>query len=342
MLFKNIVLASVASLAMAAPAAHKHHEHKRAVHTVYVTAGAPAPAATPAADQSINLDGVNKNVAAPVASSPEASPEASSGDSGNAPTAGSAGAHGVTYSVYTSGEPKGYDTVKQEVAKLSGYNVIRLYGVDCEQIEKVKAAMGDNQKLFLGLFEPSSLDADLTKLINAVNGDWDKVDTISVGNELVNMGKANPAQLKGYVAKAKSKLQAAGYHGPVTTTDTFIATINNPELCDVGDYVTVNAHAFFDDNTSASQAGDWVVEQIQRVKDACGGKKVLISESGWPWRSDAGYSKASADNQRAAIESIKAKAGDSVILLAGFDEPWKQDSGATHGCEKYWGINHEN
>jgi exo-beta-1,3-glucanase (GH17 family) len=58
--------------------------------------------------------------------------------------------------------------------------------------------------------------------------------------------------------------------------DTFIAILNNPTLCQAGDYVAANAHAFFDASISASGAGAWAAEQASKLKSLCG-KDVLIT-----------------------------------------------------------------
>lgn len=334
MLFKNAILASLAASVLAVPM-HKHHEHKRDITTVYVTAGVDAgvqkaaatsaPAPAPAASAASSL--------APSASASAPAPSSSS--------VGAAGAKGVTYTPYTSGPCKTAEQVKQEISQLSGYDVIRLYGCDCNQVENVLAALAPGQKVILGVFNVDNLASELLTITGAVNGKWDVVDTVTIGNELVNSGQKLAAAIKGYVDQARSTLKAAGFSGPVTTVDTFIATINNPELCDAGDYVAINAHAFFDGGYAAENAGDWLQEQIQRVTTACPNKKVVVTESGWPWQGSANkLAVPSKENQAAAIASIKNKCGADTILFASFDEEWKQDSGATFGAEKYWGINH--
>ena len=333
MLFQNFVLASLAATFAAASPIHKHHEHKRAVETVYVTVGdvqkAAAPTAAPAAPAT--------SASAAPSSSASSDSSSNSGSSG----VGASGAKGVTYTPYTSGPCKTAEQVKSDIAKLSGFDIIRLYGVDCNQVENVLSAIGDNQKVILGVFNVDNLDSELNTLISAVqaHGGWSKVDTVTIGNELVNSGQKSAGAIKGYVNKAKGILQGAGYNGPVTTVDTFIATINNPELCDAGDYVAINAHAFFDGGYAADQAGEWLLGQIQRVATACPGKRVFVTESGWPSQGSANKKAVpSKENQQAAINSIKQSCGDDTVLFSAFNEEWKQDSGATLGAEKYWGI----
>ena len=63
-----------------------------------------------------------------------------------------AGSLGITYSPYTKSDGcKSASQIAQDIAKLSNYEVIRLYSTDCSGIENVLSAMGSNQKLFLGV-----------------------------------------------------------------------------------------------------------------------------------------------------------------------------------------------
>lgn len=351
----NSKFALAASMAMSALLAnaspvHVHQAHKRdgdnvAVLTVYVTAGADEAAAVAAPTSAAAPD-------APAASSsstatvvvPTSSGSATASGSSAAPSppsssaVGSGGAKGVVYSPYKLGGCKSADEVKSDIAALSGFDVIRIYGVDCDQVPNVLAALGEGQKVFLGIYDVSQISAGLSTINDAIASyTWDIVHSISIGNELVNNGAATVDQIAGYVQSAKSILKGYGYTGPVVSVDTFIAVINNPGLCAISDYVAVNAHAFFDGGITADGAGEWVLQQIQRVSSACGGKNVLITESGWPSQGESnGVAVPSKENQEAAISSIKSTAGDDCILFTAFNDLWKAPG--AFNAEQYWGI----
>lgn len=279
--------------------------------------------------------------AASTTSESSSSAPASSSASSSAPaaSAGSAGALGITYSPYSnSGGCKSSSEVASELSKLTGYSVIRLYGVDCNQVSNVYNAKADHQKLFLGVYDVGNIDADIQTIHDGINGDWSVVETVSIGNELVNGGQATVSQVSGYVQQGRSKLSSLGYNGPVVAVDTFIATINNPGLCDISDYMAVNAHAYFDGGVTSSEAGSWANEQIQRVWSACGGKKkVTIVESGWPSKGDSnGKAVASTSDQSAAIDSLKETIGNDCYLFTAFNDLWK--SPGYLNVEQWWGL----
>ncbi|KAH3674684.1 hypothetical protein WICMUC_003100 [Wickerhamomyces mucosus] len=250
---------------------------------------------------------------------------------------------GITYSPYTAaGGCKSLAQIKTDFERLTDYEIIRLYGVDCSQVEFVLQAKSSSQKLFLGIYFVDAIEAGISEIASAIEsyGSWDDVYTVSIGNELVNDGEATVAQVAEYVSTGRSALTAAGYTGPVVSVDTHVATINNPGLCSISDYVAINAHAYFDYYTEAEDAGSWLLLQIQRVWSACGGaKNVYVTETGWPHQGDTyGVAVASLEAQASAISSIVSVVGDDAILFNAFDDLWKADG--AQNCEKYWGINH--
>lgn len=251
-------------------------------------------------------------------------------------------AKGVSYSPYTdSGDCKSASEVASDLAQLTDFSDIRLYGTDCSQVENVLAAKTSSQKIFQGLYFMDQIAAGVETISSAITStgsSWDDFSAISVGNELVNSGSATVDQVAGYVATAKSALTAAGYSGSVVSVDTFIAVINNPGLCEISDFMAVNAHAYFDYNTAAADAGSWVLEQIQRVWYACdGAKDVLISETGWPSAGETyGAAVPSLANQQAAITSIEDACGNDVFLFSAFNNYWA--SPGAYGVEQYFGI----
>lgn len=312
-------------------------ETSSAAAPVETSSSAPEPETTSEASPAVTPTKETSSFEAPSSTSSSSAPaetSSSSSDSG----AGSSGAKGITYSPYTPGGCKSSSQVKDDLSKLSGYSVIRLYGTDCNQVSNVYSALGDGQKLFLGAYDTGDIENEVKTMHDGINGDWSVVDTVSIGNELVNGGQANPSEVGNYIKQARSKLQSLGYSGPVVSVDTFIATINNPDLCKYSDYMAVNAHAFFDGGVSAQDSGKWALEQLQRVSSACGNnKKVTIVESGWPSSGDTnGKAVASSSNQKDAIQSLKDSIGNDLYLFTAYNDYWKQPGYLN--CEQSWGV----
>ncbi|KAI4592465.1 hypothetical protein KJ359_011162 [Pestalotiopsis sp. 9143b] len=262
-------------------------------------------------------------------------------------TGGGSTLHGVTYSPYTgTGACKTASQVDADFGIFAAdHGVVRLYGVDCDQVASAYAAAKKyGNKLFLGIFDIDSVDAAVATMASGINNDWSTVDTVSVGNELVNNGAKSPAQVIAAVKQARSGLRSAGYQGPVVTVDTFVAAINHPELCDESDYCAVNVHPFFDPNTGADQAGPFVTTQLGNIRSkmADSSKRIVVTETGWPWKGEAnGAAVPSTDNQATAFTSIKGSFTSNpadCIFFTAFNDLWKKAAPATFMAEQYWGM----
>ncbi|KAK9314758.1 glycoside hydrolase superfamily [Lipomyces starkeyi] len=283
---------------------------------------------------------------APTTSSTSTTPESSPASTSSSAAASSSsssgsfsGSKGIVYSPYNAdGTCKSASQVASEVAEFESYSLIRLYGVDCAQVENVWAAISSSQKLFIGVYDVTQLDSAISTISSAAGTyGWDQVYTVAIGNELVNSGTYAAAEVVGFVNTGRSLLRAAGYEGPVVTVDTFVAVIANPSLCAASDYAAVNCHPFFDGGVVAADSGPFVQTQIGRVSAVCPGQDVLITESGWPKQGqNNGVAVPSVPNQQAALASLLEYVADQLIEFTAFNDYWK--SPGEFGVEQYWGI----
>ncbi|KAG7120848.1 Cell surface mannoprotein MP65 like [Verticillium longisporum] len=254
---------------------------------------------------------------------------------------------GIAYAPYTaSGGCKTADQVHDDFVTFTGkYSMVRIYGIDCEQVAKVvPAAKKAGLKLFLGIFELAGIDQQVASIVEAVGEEWSIVDTVSVGNELVNKKAATPSQVVSAMSRTRSLLRDAGYKGPVVTVDTFIAVRDNPELCDESDYCAMNVHPFFDGNTPADEAGSFITRVVSEVQSklADPSTRMVVSETGWPWQGTVNRVAVPGRSQQSiAIESIRAAFSDhpgDLFLFSAFNDPWKPVSADTFNAEQFWGI----
>ena len=253
---------------------------------------------------------------------------------------------GVSYAPYRANhECKSQDEIDNDFSRFaSQYGLVRIYGTDCNQVPMVyKAAKAHGMKVFLGIWNPSALQAEVNNIIAGINGDWAMVHTVSVGNELVNNNQATAQHKVSAGLSARSMLRAAGYAGPVVTVDTFMAVQAHPELCEQSDYCAFNAHAFFDSTIAAHQAGSWLANTVNSVRSALSvPKKMVVTESGWPTLGASnGLAVPGLENQKLALDSIKttfASNPGEVILFSAFNDLWKTKTMATFDADQYWGI----
>lgn len=303
----------------------------------------PSPSRVAAPGASVVSDSPAAVELAPVASSPP--PPTSSASPASQST--EASGYGFVYSPYMADNScKTQDQVYQDFAKIgTGYSLVRTYGTDCNQTATVlTAAKAHNLKLFAGIFDLGTLSDEVNLIAAAAGGDWSSIDTISIGNELVNSGTASPSAVVAAVGTARSLLKSAGYSGKVVTVDTLVAARANPSLCDASDYCAVNSHPFFDGGVTAKGSGDFLTTQIPTLRNVLANKnqEIVITETGWPWQGlPNGAAVPSIENQADALTSIKSTFSSNpsgVILFTTFNDLWKTNTAAQFQAEQYWGF----
>ncbi|OAF99537.1 glycoside hydrolase [Paraphaeosphaeria sporulosa] len=310
------------------------------------TSAAPAPAPTSEAPAPVP----EPTVQAQEAPSPEPSFQAQEAPAPQ-PSAASADSFplGITYDPYKGTNDKvdckTADEITADFNTMKDYKIVRIYGNDCGQIPvAVRAAKQNGQKLMGGIYAPlQDVDSVVSALSDAVKkengGSWDIISLVSVENERVNAKAMTASDAQSTIDQARTALRNAGFNGPVGAVETVPAVIDNPGICSASDMVLVNVHAWFDPNTKAADAGKFVKSEVARVKKACGNKRVVVTESGWPHQGDShDQAVASPDAQKAAIASIRAEFSSDLFLFNAFDTLWKSDDASTFNAEKYWGI----
>ncbi|KAJ5206137.1 Glycoside hydrolase superfamily [Penicillium cf. griseofulvum] len=259
---------------------------------------------------------------------------------------------GISYSPYRADRTcKGEEEVNQDLDKISEYSFVRIYGTDCDQTRIVtNAARRHNMRVFAGVYDLTDFPGSLGAFGDAVTGpdgkkDWSIFHTIAIGNELVNAGTNSASDVVTAVQKARSVLRAQGYMGPIVTVDTFSVLLDYPELCRVSDYCAANCHAFFDATQRPAGAGAYALAQARSISARAGGKRTMITESGWPHAGDAnGGAIPSAENQQVAIASLRRSfehRREDLVLFTAFDDLWKDDNSFTFNAERFWGIHRD-
>ncbi|KAG7150022.1 Cell surface mannoprotein MP65 like [Verticillium longisporum] len=209
---------------------------------------------------------------------------------------------GIAYAPYTaSGDCKTADQVHDDFVTFTGkYSMVRIYGIDCEQVAKVvPAAKKAGLKLFLGIFELAGIDQQVASIVEAVGEDWSIVDTVSVGNELVNKKAATPSQIVSAMSQTRSLLRDAG------SFITRMVSEVQSKLADPSMRMVV------------SETGWPWQGTVNRVAVPGRSQQSIAIES-----------------IRAAFSDHP---GD-LFLFSAFNDPWKPVSADTFNAEQYWGI----
>jgi exo-beta-1,3-glucanase (GH17 family) len=246
-----------------------------------------------------------------------------------------------------NGDCKTAEAVASDIAdiKAKGFTTVRLYATDCDGPQNVGgAAAKHGMKMILGIYVDETgigknTDAQVATLTKWGSDKWDLVEMVVAGNEAMFYGYTTAEGLAGFVNDVRSKFRAAGYQGPVGTSEvpgTF--TTYADVLCPAVDYAAANIHPFFNAEVAAKDAGDFVATQLDNIAKACGYKKDAYNlESGWPsLGSTNGLAIPSVEDQKTAVASIMEKAGNKTAMFSWANDPWKAPG--DHGVEQHWGC----
>ncbi|KAI6907874.1 hypothetical protein D0867_11834 [Hortaea werneckii] len=278
-------------------------------------------------------------------SAPSASASSSS-DSGSISTNGDKWA--MTYTPYAAdGSCKDSSTISADISSIAskGFTTVRLYATDCNGPVNIGNACAENGlKMILGIYVDGSgiganTDEQVSDLIDWGVGQWEMVEMVVFGNEAVFNGYCSASQLASGLEDARSRFSAAGYTGPVTTTEP-LGTIqeNAQTICPAVDVIAANIHPFFNTAIFASKAGEFVSSQLEDLADACNGEKEAYNlETGWPSSGLAnGLAIPGFSDQKTAIESIMGAAGSKSVLFSFENDDWKAPGDLD--VEQYWGC----
>lgn len=221
--------------------------------------------------------------------------------------------------------------------------MVRIYDTSCSQVQLVTEEAAKRGMTVMAGIGNGDLTTDVAAAVGEIvaqaGANLNVVSTIAIGNEYVGGGVGPVSDVVSAITVARTALNGV-FSGNIVTVDTFASLTTNTQLCAASDYCAANCHAYFTPSISPSGAGAYVQAMASSVAAANANKKVVITESGWPWKStDASNTRASEADQDAAIASLKDAFSSDLFLFQGFDTKYKQPG---DGTEWYFGIYNHN
>ena len=162
------------------------------------------------------------------------------------------------------------------------------------------------------------------------------VDIAVVGNEVLLREELTENEIINYIRKVR---QALPEHVLVGYVDAYYQFIERPALVEACDVILANCYPFWEsiDNDVAAYS---VQRMYELTKEKSQGKRVIITETGWPSKGDSvGDAVPSEENAMKFFIKIQKWSEDDDIELfyfSSFDEPWKVDYEGEVGAR--WGI----
>lgn len=252
------------------------------------------------------------------------------------------GIHGFCFSLYEDGQKPG-DIISEEQVRRR-MEILRphtnwIRSFSCtegnEFIPRIAKEFG--MKTLVGAWlgdDPEVNKREIEGLLNLAKEGF--VDIAAVGNEVLYRKDLEEEQLIEFIKHVKDKISPDIPVGYVDAYYEFSARPNITEVCDV---ILCNCYPYWE-GASFEHSLEYMKQMYYQAKDAGNGKKVIITETGWPSKGE-GLKGAIPSHQNALDYFINTQlwsADDDVpvFYFSSFDESWKVGAEGTVGA--HWGI----
>lgn len=251
------------------------------------------------------------------------------------------GVHGFCFSLYEEGQKPGDIISEAQVRRrmeILKPHTKWVRSFSCtegnEWIPKVAKEYGI--KTLVGAWlgnDPEINEREVAGLIKLANDGL--VDIAAVGNEVMYRKDLSEGELLEFIQRVKAAIPNI----PVGYVDAYYEFSHRPKITEACDVILCNCYPFWE-GCPFEHSLAHMQQMYQQAKQAGNGKKVIITETGWP---------SQGENTKGAIPSMQASrdyfintqlwsANEDipVFYFSSFDESWKVGAEGTVGA--YWGI----
>jgi exo-beta-1,3-glucanase (GH17 family) len=252
-----------------------------------------------------------------------------------------AGVHGLCFSPYVGEQAPGSQVSAAQIQQR--LDVIRphvrwIRTFSCtdghEQTPAIAKSMG--LKTLVGAWlgtDPEINEREIQGVIAVAQAGH--ADIVAVGNEVLLREDLSEDELIEQIERVKHALPGV----PVGYVDAYYLFEKHPRVTAACDVVMTNCYPFWE-GCPREQAVAYMQSMMQRTRAAAPGKRVLISETGWPDQGSNFHGAVPSEEGalRYFIDTMRwtQQEGIEVFYFAAFDEAWKV--GAEGDVGAYWGL----
>ena len=252
------------------------------------------------------------------------------------------GMHGLCFSLYEDGQKPGDIITEAQVRRR--LEIIKPYtkwvrSFSCtegnEYIPKIAHELG--MKTLVGGWlgdDPEINEREIEGLIQLANEGH--VDIAAVGNEVLYRNDLNKNELLDFIKRVKEAIPS---NIPVGYVDAYYEFSVHPDITEACDVILANCYPYWE-SCHFDYSLLHMKQMFGQAKDAARGKKVIITETGWP--SQGTNLKAAVPNAENAMKYFinaqvwSAKDDIEMFYFSSFDESWKVGPEGDVGA--YWGL----
>lgn len=252
-----------------------------------------------------------------------------------------AGIHGISFSPYVTGQSPGTQIseaqIRQRLAIIQPYvSWIRSFSCTDGNQAIPRIAHENGLKTLVGAWlegDHEKNEIELNNLIEVARAGH--ADIVAVGNEVLLRDDLPEDELIACIERVKRAVPGV----PVGYVDAYFKFEDFPRVTAACDVVLANCYPFWE-GCAADYANLYMKEMYRRAVRAANGKRVIISETGWP---NIGTPfEASVPSRENAIRYFlntcrwAEEDGIEVFYFSSFDEDWKTGDEGDVGA--YWGL----
>lgn len=252
-----------------------------------------------------------------------------------------AGIHGICFSAYEDDQKPGSILTKEQIT--TRINILKNYSkwvrtfscTDGNELIPV-IAKENGMKTMVGAWLSDNKELNEKEINNLIEvAKSGNADLVAVGNEVLYRDELSLDELIGYIKRVKEQLPGidVGY------VDAYYEFRNHPELVDACDVIFANCYPFWE-GCHIDYSLPYMKTMYQMAIKAGNGKKVIISETGWP-NKGTNFKASEPTNENAMRYFINTQIWSKednieVMYFSSFDEAWKVGSEGDVGA--YWGL----
>jgi exo-beta-1,3-glucanase (GH17 family) len=251
------------------------------------------------------------------------------------------GVHGLCFSPYLEGQQPGSQVDEGQIRerlKILQHHARWVRTFSCtdghEQTPRVAHELG--LQTLVGAWLGTDAEVNERELQGVIEvARAGHADIVAVGNEVLLREDMSEDELLTCIQRVKDALPGV----PVGYVDAYYLFEKHPRITAACDVVMTNCYPFWE-GCPREQALAYMQTMVQRTRAAAAGKRVLISETGWPDRGSP--FQGSVPSREGAMQYFvdccrwAEEDGIEIFYFAAFDEAWKVDAEGDVGA--YWGL----
>ena len=251
------------------------------------------------------------------------------------------GMHGICFSMYEDGQEPGDNITREQVErriKILKPHTKWIRSFSCIEGNEFVSEIAHEQglKTLVGAWLSDDLEKneiEIEGLIDLAKRGF--VDIAAVGNEVLYRNDLTLEQLLQYIKRVKDALPDI----PVGYVDAYYEFVVHPELVENSDVILTNCYPYWE-GTAIEYSLGHMNDMFQKVLNVCKGKRVIITETGWPSRGES-LRDAHSSEENAMKYFIDAQRWSKdndidMFYFSSFDESWKKGDEGEVGA--YWGL----